>query len=107
MELLLLVGAIVILGIWVGWQEYRLTNIREELDCNSNLLDVHKNCVSHRLGAIERKLRVKENQERIAHRKAELKEYLDVDDDMADKIYAIAIGLQEPVNKCKQNEEEA
>ena len=105
MELLLLVAAIVVLGIWVGWHEYRLNKIREELDYNSNLLDVHKNCVSHRLGAIERKLRVKENQERIARRKAEMKEYLGLDDNDIDKLYAMAIGLQESVNKCKQEEE--
>lgn len=113
MEVLLLVGAIVILGIWTGWQEYRLNKIREELDYNSSLLvgsshidTVRKNSVFYRLGVIERKLRAKETQERIEHRKAEMKEYLGeyATDNDIDKLYAMAIGLQESVNKCKEED---
>lgn len=127
MELLLLVGAIVILGIWTGWQEYQLNKIREELDRDDRLLRKHdyaiygdsgtfpfcgrdnKSSIFYRLGIIERKLRAKENLERVEHRKAEMKEYLRgdaVNDEDIDKLYAIAIGLQESVNKCKQEEEE-
>ena len=39
MEVLLLVGAIVILGVWVGWHEYRLNKLQE---ASQHLVDAVK-----------------------------------------------------------------
>ena len=133
MEILLLVGAIVILGIWVGWHEYRLNKIREELDRDDDLLRKHdhaiygdfglfhsfsagrdareRNGIFYRLGVIERKLRTKEDQERVANRKAEMKEYIFNDDKIAevdgliDKLYDIAHGLSAAEDVPEEEEE--
>lgn len=131
MEHLLLIGVIIVivaLCIWTGWQEYRLykiEKIKEEFDNDSKLLRKHDNAiygeryfvgpfsrrrengVFYRLGVIEGKLRTAEDQERVAHCKAEMKKYLgnDTNDDDIDKLYAMAIGLS--INKLKeQNKEE-
>lgn len=127
MEVLLLVGAIVILGIWTGWQEYRLNKIREELDDGRKLLRKHDNSiygeryfhdfvgigarrengVFYRLGVIERKLRTAEDRERVAHRKAEMKEYLGngANDDDIDKLFDMAHGFTTAETECEEEEE--
>ena len=131
MELLLLVGAIVILGIWTGWQEYQLNKIREELDRDDDLLRKHdhaiygdfslypfhgqrdgKSGIFYRLGVIERKLRAKENLERIAHRKAEMKEHIfnndagiEDTDKLINELYDMAHGLSTAETECEEEEE--
>ena len=136
MEVLLLVGAIVILGVWTVWQEYRINRIREDIDNNRNLLAKHsqeiygkhftkmydfykpdepisineRRGVLGRLRVIENELKSREAAERISRRKAAMKEYIFNDgkiaeaDELIDKLYAMAIGLQESANKCEEDE---
>ena len=113
MELLLLVAAIVILGIWTGWQEYRINKIQEDVDNNIERLGKHARAIYgekgifYRLCALEHDLRIREDRERVAHRKAAMKEYLSsdvVDDCDIDRLYDMSHGLS--IDEIVRKEEE-